>query len=71
MRLNLNNTAKCFFKTLKVEHIYGQRFESKEVAALSIFEWIEPSYNHNRGHSALGNSTIQEFNKIAQIKNAA
>ncbi len=66
-----NAVAESFFKTLKVEHIYGQRFESKEEAALSIFERIETWYNHNRRHSALGNRTIKEFNKIAQIKNAA
>jgi putative transposase len=65
-----NAVAESFFKTLKVEHIYRQRYSSKEQAALSVFEWIETWYNRNRRHSALGNLTIQEFEN-KQFKNAA
>lgn len=65
-----NAVAESFFKTLKVELIYRNRYASKEQAALAIFEWIETWYNRNRRHSTLGNLTIQEFNK-QQFKNAA
>lgn len=66
-----NAVAESFFKSLKVEHIYTQRFNSREEAGLSIFEWIETWYNRHRRHSALGNLTINEFNQLAQINNAA
>jgi transposase InsO family protein len=66
-----NAVAESFFKTLKVEHVYRQRFTSKEEAALSVFTWTETWYNRERRHSALGNLTINEFNKLVQIKNAA
>jgi len=66
-----NAVAESFFKTLKVEHVYRQRFADKQEAAISIFEWIETWYNRNRRHSALGNLTIQEFNKLNQTQKAA
>ena len=66
-----NAVAESFFKTIKVEHIYRSRFQNKEQAALSVFEWIETWYNKNRRHSALGNRTIMEFEKFMQLKNVA
>ena len=65
-----NAVAESFFKTIKVELIYRQRYSTREQAALSVFEWIETWYNTNRRHSALGNITIKEFEK-EQFKNAA
>jgi transposase InsO family protein len=65
-----NAVAESFFKTLKVELIYRNRYKSKEEAALSIFEWIETWYNRNRRHSALGNLTINEFEN-RQFKSVA
>ena len=66
-----NAVAESFFKTLKVEHVYRQRFDDKEDAAVSIFEWIETWYNRHRRHSALNNLTIEEFNKSSITQNAA
>jgi len=66
-----NAVVESFFKTLKVEHVYRQRFTDKENAAVSVFEWIETWYNRHRRHSALNNLTIEEFNKLAQTQNAA
>lgn len=66
-----NAVAESFFKTIKVEHIYRNRYINKEIAALSVFEWIETWYNRNRRHSALGNLTILEFEKSMQLKNVA
>ncbi len=65
-----NAVAESFFKTLKVELIYRNRYSSKEAAALDVFEWIETWYNKNRRHSALGNLTINEFENN-QFKNVA
>jgi putative transposase len=66
-----NAVAESFFKTLKVELVYPNRFECQETAQAAIFEWIETWYNRNRRHTALGNMTIEEFEKSKQIKNAA
>ena len=66
-----NAVAESFFKTLKVEHVYRNRFTNKENAAVSVFEWIETWYNRHRRHAALNNLTIEEFNKLTQSQNAA
>lgn len=67
-----NAVAESFFKTIKVEWIYNQKFTNQEQAQLSIFEWIESWYNRKRRHSALGYKTIDEFSEInINFNNAA
>ena len=66
-----NAVAESFFKTIKVELIYRNRYPTKEHVALAIFEWIETWYNRHRRHSALGGKSIVEFEKSMQIKNVA
>ena len=66
-----NAVAESFFKTLKVECVYQNKFVSKEQAKLSVFEFIETWYNRNRRHSALNNLTILEFEQFYKTKNAA
>jgi transposase InsO family protein len=66
-----NAVAESFFKTIKIELIYKNRYPGKEEAAISIFEWIETWYNRNRRHSALKNSTINEFENLMPLKNVA
>lgn len=67
-----NAVAESFFKTLKVELIYHNRYETRQQAALSIFEYIETWYNKNRRHKQLNNLTILEHEKlINNLKNAA
>jgi transposase InsO family protein len=63
-----NAVAESFFKTIKVELIYRNRYERKEQAALAVFEWIETWYTRNRRHSALGNLTILEFEQLMKFK---
>jgi len=68
-----NAVAESFFKTLKVELIYQNKYQTREEAELSIFEYIEVWYNQNRRHKHLNNLTILEYHKsiINNIKNAA
>ena len=67
-----NAVAESFFKTIKVEWIYGQNYINQEQAQLSIFEWIESWYNRRRKLSALGCKTIEEFEeRNINFKNAA
>ena len=49
-----NAVAESFFHTLKTEHVYDYRYETRAEAMQSIFEYIEMFYNRNRRHSALG-----------------
>ena len=66
-----NAVAESFFKSLKVEHVYHQRYTSRADAALNVFEWIETWYNRNRRHKAIGNRTIAELELITNLKNVA
>lgn len=49
-----NAIAENFFRTLKVELIYRERFETIEHAKDDVFEYIEILYNRKRLHSSLG-----------------
>lgn len=68
-----NAIAESFFKTIKVELIYRYKYQTRKEAALSIFEYIETWYNHERRHKHLNNLTINEFHKSInnRLKNAA
>jgi len=66
-----NAVSESFFKTMKVELVYQNRYADQKVASLSVFEWIETWYNRKRRHSAIGNLTIDEFENLNQMKNVA
>ena len=68
-----NAVAESFFKTLKAELIYHNKYQTKQEAALSIFEYIETFYNTKRRHKHLNNLTILEYQKSINnnLKNAA
>lgn len=68
-----NAVAESFFKTLKVELIYQNRYETRKEAELSIFEYIEVWYNQNRRHKHLNNLTMNEYQKSItnHLENAA
>ena len=57
-----NAVAESFFKTLKTECVYRERYISKSEAEMSIFDWLETWYNRKRRHSHLGNKSIEQFN---------
>lgn len=59
-----NAVAESFFKSLKVEWVYQNKYLTRNDAKLSIFEYIETWYNTNRRHSAIGYKTIKEFEKL-------
>jgi len=52
-----NSPMESFFKTLKVELIYPQRYATREQAKLDIVNWIEGFYNRQRLHSSIGYRT--------------
>lgn len=49
-----NAVAESFFHTLKTEHVYDYRYETRAEAIQSVFEYVEMFYNRQRRHSALG-----------------
>ena len=53
-----NAVAESFFKTLKTELVYKERYQRRSQAELSIFQWIETWYNRKRRHSALGYNEV-------------
>ncbi|MBN4072555.1 IS3 family transposase [Crocinitomix catalasitica] len=62
-----NAVAESFFKSVKAEEVYGKTYHNRNEAEIAIFEYIEGFYNRNRRHSALGNLTITEFEKLNNV----
>ena len=57
-----NAPMESFFKTMKAELIYPQKYyQTRQEAATSIFEYIEIYYNRQRMHSALNYQTPEHF----------
>jgi len=59
-----NAVAESFFKTLKTELIYQNKYTTIKKAKKSIIDYIKNFYNSCRRHSALGNLTIEEFQNL-------
>jgi putative transposase len=49
-----NACVESFFGSLKNEMVAFEKFESRDEAAVKLFEWIEAFYNRVRRHSTLG-----------------
>ena len=48
-----NAVVESFFHTLKTELIYFERYQTRDEAKRSVFDYIEIFYNRERRHSAL------------------
>ena len=59
-----NAVAESFFHSLKVECIHGERFNTREEAQQTIFEYIEIYYNKTRRHSALGYLAPEQYQQL-------
>jgi putative transposase len=66
-----NAVAESFFKTLKTECIYGNKFINQKAAAMAIFEYIEMFYNRERLHSSLGYCTPVQMEDLLNRQNLA
>ena len=56
-----NAMVESFFRTLKVELIYGRKFKTREEARTAIFEFIEVWYNRQRLHSSIDYMTPEQY----------
>lgn len=69
-----NAITESFFHTLKTELTYWEKYQTREEAKSSIFEYIEIHYNRKRLHSSLGYLSPVEFeekNRKELIENVA
>ena len=62
-----NAMVESFFRTLKVELIYGQKFKTRKEAKSKIFEFIEVWYNRQRIHSSLDYMTPTDYEMKHQL----
>jgi putative transposase len=60
-----NASRETFFKTLKREEIYANRYADLEHLRANIEEFIDQYYNRYRLHSALGYRPPEEFERVA------
>jgi transposase InsO family protein len=44
--------------------VHGERYQTREEARLSIFEYIEVFYNRIRKHSSLGYKSPEQYGKL-------
>src|ERR1700741_2551574 len=58
-----NAQAESFMKTLKYEEVYRTEYRNLEEARVSIAEFLDKIYNHERLHSALGYCPPEEFER--------
>ncbi len=63
-----NAVAENFFKIIKSEMIYHQKYHSVFEAKNAVFEFIEIWYNRKRIHSYLDYKTPEEFGRINYAK---
>ena len=59
-----NALAESFFHSLKTEWVYFEKYETKEQASLSVFEYIESFYNRQRFHSNLGYRSPEKYEQL-------
>ena len=59
-----NAITESFFSTLKTEHIFFQKYQTRHQAHSSIFDYIEIFYNRKRKHSAINYMAPFEFEKL-------
>lgn len=66
-----NAAMESLMGLIKAECVHARTFETRERAALEIFDYIECFYNRTRIHSALGNLSPDEFESRHAEEDAA
>lgn len=69
IRLSMSRTGNCydnavtesFFHTFKTEHAFFTRFDTRQEARTSIFDYIEVFYNRQRMHSTINNLSPMQY----------
>ena len=63
-----NAVMESFYRTLKVELIYQNHYQTRREAQRDIFEYIEIFYNRERLHSSIGYYTPEEYEQLMLTK---
>jgi transposase InsO family protein len=58
-----NAAMESFWGTLKTELVHHERYETREQARASVFEYVEVFYNRQRLHSSLGYQSPEQFER--------
>lgn len=61
-----NAASESFFHTLKTEHVYFERYESREKARHCIFDYIEVFYNRQRIHTTIGGLSPWQYEQLQE-----
>ena len=62
-----NAVMESFYRILKVELIYQNKYETRIQAQRDIFEYIEIFYNRERLHLSLGYCSPEEYEKMIRV----
>jgi len=63
-----NACMESFYRTIKVELIYQNTYQTRRQAQRDIFEYIEIFYNRERLHSSLGYYSPEEYESLMLTK---
>jgi len=66
-----NAYVESLFYTIKPEEVYGSIYETREVAKLRMFDYIEVFCNRVRRHSGLGYLSPCQFEKVLNLGKVA
>ena len=66
-----NAVMESFWGTLKTELIYQEKYDTREQAKSSIFEYIEVFYNGERRHSSIEYFSPIQFESLTRQTAAA
>lgn len=61
----INSMVERFFKSIKAELIWRNRWETRRQAETAIFQYINGFYNPRRRHSSLGGKSPLAFERKA------
>lgn len=62
-----NAARESFFHSLKTECVHHERYQTRDEARKSIFDYIEVFYPRQRIHSYLGYQSPEQFEKLVLI----
>lgn len=59
-----NAVTESFFRTVKTELVYHEKYKTRDQARKSIFKYIEIFYNRYRIHSSIGGVSSYQFERM-------
>jgi len=62
-----NAVTESFFHTLKTEHVYWHKYQTRDEGRASIFDYIEIFYNRKRRHSTIGYCSPVEYEQQLKL----